>query len=45
MAARIDKRPVAILCDVTYLIFFCTPYLLKIVGLWPDNASPLYIPL
>jgi Na+/melibiose symporter-like transporter len=45
VAARIDKRPVAILGDVIYLVFFCTPYLLKIVGFWPDNASPFYIPL
>ena len=28
-----------------YLTFFCTPYLLKIAGFWPDEGSPLYVPL
>lgn len=45
MAARIDKRPVAVLGDCTYLVFFCTPYLLKIAGFWPENSSSLYVPL
>ncbi len=45
LAARIDKKPVAILGDVTYLVFFCTPYLLKIAGFWPEHESPLYISL
>ncbi len=45
VAARIDKKPVAIIGDVTYLVFFCLPYLLKIVGWWPAHESPLYIPL
>jgi Na+/melibiose symporter-like transporter len=45
MASRLDKKPVAIIGDVTYLFFFCTPYLLKIVGFWPDPDSPLYVPL
>jgi Na+/melibiose symporter-like transporter len=45
MASRFDKKPIAIAGDITYLFFFCTPYLLKVAGAWPDNTSPLYIPL
>jgi GPH family glycoside/pentoside/hexuronide:cation symporter len=45
MAARFDKKPVAIAGDVTYLIFFISPYLLKTVGFWPDPDSVFYIPL
>jgi Na+/melibiose symporter-like transporter len=45
MASRFDKKSVAIAGDVTYLVFFISPYLLKIAGTWPANESPLYIPL
>jgi GPH family glycoside/pentoside/hexuronide:cation symporter len=45
MASRFDKRPIAVVGDSIYLVFFCTPYLLRIVGFWPANESPLYIPL
>ena len=45
MANRIGKKPVAIVGDLLYLFFFCTPYLAKIAGFWPDNESPLYLPL
>ena len=45
MAARFGKRPVAISGDLTYLTFFCTPYLLKILGFWPDPSSDWYVPL
>jgi Na+/melibiose symporter-like transporter len=45
VAARFDKRPICMLGDATYLVFFCTPYLFKIAGFWPDNESIFYIPL
>ena len=44
-AARIGKKPVAIMGDCFYLFFFCAPYLAKIVGFWPDQGSPFYVPL
>lgn len=45
VAGRIDKRAVAILGDVTYLFFFCVPYLLRIAGCWPEEGSAAYVPL
>ena len=41
---RFDKKPICMLGDGIYLFFFCIPYLLKIVGFWPDHDSALYIP-
>jgi Na+/melibiose symporter-like transporter len=45
VAARFDKRPICMIGDATYLVFFCTPYLFKIAGVWPGNESIFYIPL
>lgn len=45
MARRFDKKPICMIGDVSYFLFFCSPYLLKIVGFWPDPESPFYIPL
>ncbi len=45
VAARFDKKPICMLGDAIYLVFFCVPYLLKIADLWPDPDSVLYLPL
>ena len=45
VAARHDKRPICMLGDTLFLLFFCLPYLLKIVGFWPAQESALYVPL
>ena len=45
VATHFDKRPILMIGDATYLVFFCVPYLLKIAGIWPDNESAFYIPL
>ena len=44
-SAKLDKKPVVIIGDITYIAFFCSPYLMKIMGLWPELESPFYIPL
>ncbi len=45
VAARFDKKPICILGDAMYLVFFCVPYLLKILDLWPAHESAFYLPL
>ena len=45
VSAKLDKKPVVIIGDITYIAFFCSPYLMKIMGLWPELESPFYIPL
>jgi GPH family glycoside/pentoside/hexuronide:cation symporter len=45
VAARFDKRPVCMIGDGFYLVFFCVPYLLKVAGLWPAPESIFYLPL
>jgi Na+/melibiose symporter-like transporter len=45
VASRFDKRPICMIGDATYLVFFCVPFLLKIAGFWPGSESAFYIPL
>jgi GPH family glycoside/pentoside/hexuronide:cation symporter len=45
MATRIDKKSICMIGDATYFLFFCLPYLFKIVGFWPDYESAFYFPL
>jgi Na+/melibiose symporter-like transporter len=44
-AAKRDKRPIWVLGTTIYLLFFCVPLLLKVVGWWPAEESALYFPL
>jgi Na+/melibiose symporter-like transporter len=45
VAARFDRRPICMLGDGIYFVFFCLPYLFKVAGLWPDAGHVLYVPL
>ncbi|MCP5070945.1 MAG: hypothetical protein GY946_30645, partial [bacterium] len=45
MASRFDKRPICMIGDAIFFLFFCVPYLLKIAGFWPDPESAFYVPL
>ena len=45
VGARREKRSICMIGDALYLAFFALPYLFKLAGFWPDNDSPLYVPL
>lgn len=45
VASRIDKKPTFVLGFTIFIIFAAIPYLLKVVGLYPAEGSPSYLPV
>lgn len=45
MASRYDKKPICIIGDASYLVFYCSPFLFKVLGFWPEHDSAFYLPL
>jgi Na+/melibiose symporter-like transporter len=45
LAVGRDKKPLYMTGLGLYILFFCTPYLLKANGIWPEQGSPFDFPL
>ncbi len=45
LGAQLEKRTIYLLGSVGYLVSFITPYVLKVLGWWPDTDSVLYLPM
>ncbi len=42
---KIEKRPLAILAVFGYGVIHPLPYILRMLGLWPDNGAELLLPM
>jgi len=42
---KIEKRPLAIFAVLGYGVIHPLPYILRMIGLWPDNGAELLLPL
>jgi Na+/melibiose symporter-like transporter len=45
MATRYDKRPICMIGDACYFVFFCLPFLFVLIGFWPARESSFFVPL
>jgi Na+/melibiose symporter-like transporter len=44
MSKRYDKKKGAILSTILFALFFTAPFILRLLGLFPDNHTPLLLP-